>query len=650
MRGDHGGRGRSPNWTSTRGLHRARDSRLGREVAIKVLGRLASSDPSRRQRFDREARLASAVSHPHVLTVFDVGEWEGLPYVVTELLEGETLRAHLRPGTLAARQAVGFAVQVAQGLAALHARGIVHRDLKPENLFVTSDGRVKILDLGLAGPSREGEGASAEPWETLTTEDAAVGGTAAYMSPEQVRRLPADPRSDIFACGVVFYEMLGRRRPFQEETAAETMTAILRRDPPSLATLDPSLPPALVRVVERCLAKRPDDRFHSAHDLALALEAAFEPAPPLVVSPSPTANAAAAITPARDAEDRGGSRGRGRAAKLLALLMVAAVGVWLWKASSPRAAVVAPVLANGPAVLVGYDLNEGRFAPVLQGIAAEGVDFSRDRTWAAFTSYPDGVLWRSRLDGRDRLPLTDAPLRAGLPRFSPDGRRIAFAARLPDGPWQIHLVSTDGGPDEILPPLGVTDPGWDRDGKTLVFGPAAGGPAGIVRWDLASGRQVVVPGSEDLFSPRPSPDSRFLAAIQKATSQLVLFDTQTGRWSPLTRDATTYPAWTHAGAWLHFRRSGPGAGFFRIDPRSRREEPVTALEESVMAGGGEWGAWSGVTPDGAPMMLYELRGKGAALQGPSAQPVAVRVAWSADQRGEPVRVEASGPEHRKTSR
>jgi hypothetical protein len=586
-------------------VYRARDTRLGREVAIKVLGRQASSDSSRRLRFDREARLGSAVSHPHVLTVFDVGAWEDLPYVVTELLEGETLRAHLRPGVLATRQAVGFAIQVAHGLAALHARGIVHRDLKPENLFVTSDGRVKILDLGLAVPSRE-EGATAEPWDTFTTEGAAVGGTAAYMSPEQVRRLPADPRSDIFACGVVLYEMLGRRRPFQEETAAETMTAILRRDPPPLAALDPTLPQALVRVVERCLAKRPDDRFHSAHDLGLALEAVLDPLP------LPAAEPPRAIAPARDPAP--GSRGW--AAKLATLALLALAGAWLWKASAARA-VGTPVLANGPAVLVGYDQKEGQFTPFLQGIAADGVDFSRDAEWAAFTTYPEGVLWRSRADGRDRLPLTKTPLRAGLPRFSPDGRRIAFAGRQKDGPWRIHLVSANGGGEEVLPPLGVTDPGWEPDGKTLVFGPVFGAPAGITRWDLASGRATLVPASEDLFSPRPSPDGRFLAAVRMRTNQLVLLDAQTGQWSVLTQDTVTYPAWTRDGTWLSFRRTGKGTGFYRIDPRTRREERVTAIDEGALAGGDEWGAWSGLTPEGAPLMLFDLRGKGAVLRSAS---------------------------------
>jgi hypothetical protein len=596
-------------------VYRALDTRLGREVAVKVLGRLACSDPARRLRFDREARLASAVSHPNVLTVFDVGQWGHLPYVVTELLEGETLRTRLRPGLLAPREAVGLAVQMTHGLAALHARGIVHRDLKPENLFVTSDGRVKILDLGLATSNREHDGAEtgAEPWETLTTEGAAALGTAAYMSPEQVRRLPVDPRSDIFACGVVLYEMLGRRRPFQEETAAETMTAILRRDPEPLGSLDCSLPPALVRVVERCLAKRPDDRFHSAHDLALALEAALDPAPRARAEPLSGA------TPEPAGEIRRTSpmdRLRRPGAQALTLTLLIAAAAWIWKVSVGPS-VVSPVLANGPAVLVGYEPKEGQFSPFLQGIAADGVDFSRDAQWAAFTTYPEGVLWRSRVDGSDRLPLTKSPLRAGLPRYSPDGRRIAFAARENDGPWQIRIVSANGGGIVVLPPVAVTDPGWEPDGTTLVFGPATGGEAGVSRWDLPTGVRTIVPGSEDLFSPRPSPDGRFLAAVRRATGRLAALDARTGQWADLTQDAATYPAWTRDGAWLTFRRTGPAAGFYRVDPRTLREERIAAIDESAMAGGDEWGAWSGLTPQGFPLMLFDLRGKGVVPAPPS---------------------------------
>jgi hypothetical protein len=586
-------------------VYRAVDTRLGREVAVKVLAANASDDAGRRRRFEREAQLASAVSHPNVVTLFDVGEWHTLPYVVSELLEGETLRAHLRPGLLTPREAASYGVQIAHGLAALHPRGIVHRDLKPENLFVTSDGRIKILDLGLAGPSREDDHNTDEPWETLTTEGAAVGGTAAYMSPEQVRRLPADARSDIFGCGVVLYEMLVRRRPFHEETAAETMTAILRREPRSLLELDPSLPGALVRVVERCLAKRPEDRFHSAHDLALALAATLEVTPP----PATRESAPEAKVRGRARDD--GVKRRGQRASLLAVAILATIAFWFWRGGSGHYATV-PVLAKGTATLLGYDAAQGGFTPFMQGIAAEGVDIARDRRRAAYTSYPDGELWTSGVDGRDARRLTEGPLRAALPRWSPDGGRIAFAGRSPGGTWRIHLVSADGGPIEVLPPENVTDPGWTHDGQAILFGGLSSEPSTIFRWDLDSRRQTIVSGSSGLFSPRPSPDGRLLAALRQDSLVLVIQDVATGQWSQLTEDPVSYPAWTLDNAWLHFRSEGGGGRFYRIDPRSGRQEEVAAVVESALAGG-EWGAWSGLTPDGAPLLLVDRAQRGMAV-------------------------------------
>jgi eukaryotic-like serine/threonine-protein kinase len=439
-------------------VYQARDTRLGREVAIKVLGPGTAHDSARRRRFEREARLASAVSHPHVLTVFDVGEWEGQPFVVSELLQGETLRAHLRPGVLTARRAVDYAIQMCQGLEALHAQGIVHRDLKPENVFVTTDGRIKILDLGLAGPTHESDGPGGEPWDPVTTEGAAVGGTAAYMSPEQVRRQPADSRSDIFACGVILFEMLARRRPFHEETAVETMTAILRHEPPSLAEVDPSLPRHLVHVVERCLEKRPEDRFHSAHDLALALEGSLEPPAPAPSAPGPP--------PIPSANDGWG--------RMLALLcMVVALTLPWWRTSGPGGVPVVHA-GSGAAALLRYDAARERFAPFLGGIAAEGLDFARDGQWAAYTSYPEGELWRRRVEGGPALRLAAAPLRAALPRWSPDGKRIAFMGRGPGRPWQVHVVAAEGGPVEVLAPENVADPGWTSDGKALYMGGMSG--------------------------------------------------------------------------------------------------------------------------------------------------------------------------------
>jgi hypothetical protein len=256
-------------------VYRARDPRIGREVAIKVLPEAAAADPERLRRFEQEARAAGALSHPSVLTVFDVGLHEGAPYLVFELLEGETLRERLSSGDLTQRKAVECGVEIAQGLGAAHAKGIVHRDLKPENLFVTKDGRIKILDFGLAKlrPAPTEPAASEHETASNVTSPGVFVGTAAYSSPEQAQGLPAGPASDIFSLGVVLYEMLARRRPFRGDSMPGVLASVLRDDPPELSSLDATIPSALDRIVRHCLVKRPEERFHSAHDLALALEA-----------------------------------------------------------------------------------------------------------------------------------------------------------------------------------------------------------------------------------------------------------------------------------------------------------------------------------------------------------------------------------------
>jgi serine/threonine protein kinase/tetratricopeptide (TPR) repeat protein len=254
-------------------VYKARDTRLGREVAVKVLPAEFASDPERLRRFEQEARAAAALNHPNILVLYDIGSHEGAPYIVTELLEGETLRERLCGGALTPAKAVELGVQIAQGLSAAHEKGIVHRDLKPENLWVTKDGHVKILDFGLARLKSQGllekEPQTEAPTADIPTREGKVLGTPGYMSPEQIRGKPVDARTDIFAFGVVLYEMLAGKRAFAGDTAADTQSAILTKDP---QPLPPTSPIAMDRIVGHCLEKRPDDRFSSAHDLALALQ------------------------------------------------------------------------------------------------------------------------------------------------------------------------------------------------------------------------------------------------------------------------------------------------------------------------------------------------------------------------------------------
>ncbi len=265
-------------------VYRARDAVLKRDVAIKVLPAYWSREPERLRRFEQEAQATAALNHPNIVSIFHVGQYEGSPYIVTELLQGETLRERIRRGPMRHPEVLDVGAELARGLAAAHDAGIVHRDLKPDNVWVTKDGRVKILDFGLAklDPSKT---ASAND-QTVTvqpeTNPGRVLGTVGYMAPEQVRGQVADTRSDIFAVGVILYEMLTGRRAFSKATSAETMAAILNEDPPAVSQVAPTVPPGLQKIVTRCLAKSPDKRFQHASDLEFALEALSDSSPSTV--------------------------------------------------------------------------------------------------------------------------------------------------------------------------------------------------------------------------------------------------------------------------------------------------------------------------------------------------------------------------------
>ena len=259
-------------------VYRARDERLSREVAVKVVHAGLAQDAERLRRFEHEAKAAGVLNHPNIVAVYDTGQSDGSPYIVSELLQGETLRDRMATGALGTRKAVEYGVQIARGLAAAHEKGIVHRDLKPENLFLTKDGLVKILDFGIAklgGPGQERAGTDVATLAHTGTNPGTMLGTVGYMSPEQVRGLPTDHRSDLFSFGVVLFEMLTGKRAFKGTTAADTLSAILREDPTeAIGATEAGLPAGLLRVVRRCLEKAPEDRFQTARDLAFALEGA----------------------------------------------------------------------------------------------------------------------------------------------------------------------------------------------------------------------------------------------------------------------------------------------------------------------------------------------------------------------------------------
>jgi serine/threonine protein kinase/tetratricopeptide (TPR) repeat protein len=322
-------------------VYRARDKKLDRDVAVKVLPPHLSASPGALGRFEREAKAVAALSHPNILSIFDFGTQDGTSYAVTELLEGETLRSRLEAGALPPKQAIDCALQIARGLAAAHDRGIVHRDLKPENVFVTKDGHLKVLDFGLARREEKlapGEVTSA-PTASGETEPGTVLGTVGYMSPEQVKAITADPRSDLFSFGAILYEMLSGKRAFRRESAGETMAAILRDEPPPLA-LD--VPESLRRIVGHCLEKDRDQRFQSARDIIFALsELSSGVAIPLSLSPSPRPVA----LPTR--------RWRFVAVgAAIAVVGVAGVSIWLSSRTSRQNSIAFPSAPKTPRILV----------------------------------------------------------------------------------------------------------------------------------------------------------------------------------------------------------------------------------------------------------------------------------------------------------
>jgi len=432
-------------------VYRARDTRLDREVAIKLLPTEVSSDSDRLQRFEQEARATSALNHPNILTVYDIGTHNGSPYIVAELLEGEELRDRLDAGTIPMRKVVEYAQQIVSGLSAAHGKGIVHRDLKPENLFVTNDDRVKILDFGLAKLRAQfnDEQASEDETRKAITNPGVVMGTVGYMSPEQVRGEKSDQRSDIFSFGAILHEMITGRRAFRRDTMAETMTAILREEPDELSASNPNINPALERIVNRCLEKKPERRFHSAHDLGFALESLYGPT---------SSSGSALTTQASEAvAETATSQWRYRlpwivaAISILGLLSILALTL----VRSPRSE-GAPIVSRF--VVMAPDKVSTLFSPEL---SPDGRDL-------VFAALKEGTptLWIRPLSS---LTATEIPGSEGVtnPHFwSPDSRSIAF----PVG-GQLKRLDLPGGNPKILCaiPSGTAGVGgaWNRDGVIL---------------------------------------------------------------------------------------------------------------------------------------------------------------------------------------
>jgi Tol biopolymer transport system component len=496
-------------------VYRARDPRIGREVAIKVITPGGEASPDRVRRFEDEARAAGALNHPNILTVLDVGHDRGAPYVVFELLEGETLRQRLASASLPMRKVVDYATQIARGLAAAHEKGIVHRDLKPENLFLTKAGHVKILDFGLAklvGPERPIEIATEVPTLSQRTDLGTVLGTVGYMSPEQVRGQATDPRSDIFSFGAILYEMLSGRRAFRGASSVETLHAILRDEPPDLGPANTDVPPALDRIVRRCLEKDPGERFRSAHDLAFALDTVSGLSGP---GPQPTTPTAVARGPAwpwlaagalavlatgavafglrsRVGLGAGGPRGAGAA---LQVEKLTSRGNVFEAAISPDGRYLAYVTREAGRVVIWLrdlvEKTETRLAsPPPEGEYTRILRFARDGQAVYYSFVRRGSSERS---------LYRVPLIGGDPRLvhaggwavdlSPDDRRVAFV-RSQGERKRLFVSDAEGGPEK-----GVAEGdlyGWSPDGSRLLFGGRRGEKDAlfVVRADGTDERKV----------------------------------------------------------------------------------------------------------------------------------------------------------------
>ena len=483
-------------------VYRARDPVLKRDVAIKVLPPFVAKDPDRLWRFEQEAQAAAALNHPNILAVYRFGVFEGAPYLVSELLVGETLRQQLRHGHMSLRRAIDLGVQIAHGLAAAHDKGIVHRDLKPENLFVTKEGRIKILDFGLAKlmqpQQRQVDKDDSAPTQTYETEPGSVMGTAGYMSPEMVRGELVDHRTDIFAFGAVLYEMLAGKRAFQHSTSAETMTAILREDPPGVSQIARNTPPGLQRVVHRCLEKNPERRFQSASDLAFALEA---------LSESGISSSAAVQGPEQRRQRKALAWWIG-----LAAMVAAAIATYYFAAHrgqapfahyslqrvidskhvvslaiSPDGIYLAAVLhdANGAQTLLLHHIPTNSQRTIVQDPAYNyhHVTFSPDGSYIYFRIDALGQPRPNRSD-EYRIPvLGGQPTRviAGIdfpPSFIDGGQRVCFYRKdLTAGSYQFLSANADGSDQQVLangkepfPVLAVCSP----SGKFAVLEDALG--------------------------------------------------------------------------------------------------------------------------------------------------------------------------------